>query len=374
MEGHHSPLGIGIGFQSVLQEGFVFRNGQVGGVDHHEQHAVVGEGVVPVAAVGFPEGGGVGGFKVLHIQGGIVAVVVVAHQHLHGQALQHIAGQVAVVLGFHRSTVASVVVGVDLVAHGEQEIVVGSIGVDGVQGVIPAVGVAFIVAGRTDLGVAHYGDVQRIGVEVPGGVGVGLGGVAAVLDVVLISGVFFQTGDGHGVDGVPFPAGRFGGGGVAGAIEHQGVGGDGGVVPHKGHLGFICAHVHQKVGGSKGVGVGFAEGQLFKLEVHVGAAGPSLVEFHRQDVGAVHQHGGVGDVDFTGEGVAHVAAPVLHVLGDVLIVEPADLHPVQVNGGGVVIQQRAGDQVDGVGVFHFKGGAEEEGRDVVPAGAVDVLV
>ncbi len=215
----------------------------------------------------------------LYIQGGIAAVVVVAHQHLHGQALPHVAGQVAVVLGFHRASVFPVVVGVDLVAHGEQEVVIHPVGGDGVQGFVPAVGVAFIVAGRTDLGVAYHGDVQAVFGEITGGVGVGFGLLGTVLDVVLVRGIAFQAGDGDLVDGVPPAAGRLGGSGVAHTVKHQGVGGVGGVVPHKVHFGLVGAHVHYKIGGSTNAGV-----------------------YHRCRIGSLRRLGG-----HDGGGIAHHA-------------------------------------------------------------------
>ena len=228
MERNHFPGYIRVGLDGFFQKCLVFSNAQATGVQHHIQGVVVSKVVVTVTgrlrihsviAIGIAADltvlfADVGQGKMLSVQGGVVAAVMVAQLGCQRQLGQLRGVQEAVILFFHLAQVAGVVliIGVDLVTHAEQEVCIGGFGQGVVQGVGPAAVVIVNAATAADLRVAEYQEgVWLIFSKGLGGVGFGFAVMGFVLigaDSVFIGGVALQAGQGNGILVPAFAAGR----------------------------------------------------------------------------------------------------------------------------------------------------------------------
>ena len=233
VDGDDAPGGIGVGGHGLGNGLLMLGHVVVVGVEHDEQAVAVGV-VVVAAGLGLTVGGGVGVVEVIGVVG--IQGIVVADGGGHGQAGQHVGGQVAGVL-----LLLGLAGLVDLVAGGDDEVHIGVLLGGNLQGAVPAEGVVAgggvgragighqglavlgLTLGRADLGIAHVQHLDRI--KAAGAVLLHLGLHAVLLHSVVVGGVSLETGDGNVVGIIGHAAGQ------AGVHRHGGAGKGGQVVP-----------------------------------------------------------------------------------------------------------------------------------------------
>ena len=332
VEGDDLPLDILVlgGFNGIEHKLLVLGSGGVIAVEHQEQDIVVDKVVVASG------GGGAGGTLIGHVEVlavGVGAGVVVADNGCHGQAQQGVVVQIAVVL-------ALAVGGVHLVAGGEQEGHVGenAVGVNDVQGVVPAGGVAGCVAAGADLGVTHIGEGERAGSA--GGEGIHIALITVVAELIVIGGVCFQPGGGGlaAVQAVVGDGGSSGDGlraGQGSVVRH----GQGSVfqgrVPGEVHLALVRAHGQADVGLIDHFLVG--EGQVGEMEPDIGTVNPALMEFDGDGVLTLVQDAQVNHFKGNCLGCTSIGAAVLDVGGDAAVIKTRDFYAIDVYSGSIVI-------------------------------------
>ena len=247
MEGNHVPVGVRVVFQRLLQKCLVLGNGQVRGVQSHKQYAAIGKVVIAVFGSHCTVVRGVREGEVIRIELGVVAVIVVAHCSSQCHGAQALRSKEAAILGLHLIHVGAVrrIVFVDLVAHGEQEAVVGAILLDFIYGLGPALDVGIQALG-IQLRVANCCKAKGFA-KGAGVICVLLGSLLPALDGVGVVRLLGQTGDLGAMDIVTLLIHCGNRCLILFAAEGQGLVSVGLIVPGHGDSVLCGADVHHKI-------------------------------------------------------------------------------------------------------------------------------
>ena len=350
VEGNDLPIHVGVGGNGSLHKGLVLSRRLVVGIEHHEQHIVVNEPVVAAGIGGAVLTGLVGNVEVLAV--GVGIGIVVADDGGHGQVLQRLVLQIAVIL-------ALTVGGIDLVARGEHKGDIGEIVVGGneLQGVVPAGSISVGAAAGADLGVAHIGKGE--GTAVIGGKETDFRRNLTIDGLISVLNACLQTGSGCLV-GILAVVIAFGGGGVgSGGLRHGAIHQFAGLchpqltrsvgidVPGKVHLGLVSAHGQADVGQGDRLYIHFVpEFQRRNIKVDVGTALVALMHFRSHNILAIVQQGERPLIRKIKRLFYGIVTTILHVGGNVLIVETCYLGAVDIQGNRIIAKNLAQDLLD----------------------------
>ena len=381
VEGNDLPIHIGVGCDGSLHKCLVLSRRQVIGVEYHKQRIVVNEPVVTAGRGGAVLRRFIGNVEVLAV--GIRTGVVVSDDSGHGQVLQSVMIQIAVILALATGSV-------DLVTGGKQEGDVRENVVlsNDVQGVVPAGSIAGHIAAGADLGVSHVGEGESR-VTAIGGNGINVRLSIPIHNLIGVGSACLQTGS-NGLVGVLAVVIDNGSGGKSnGTLRHhtihqitvlcdqQGAGIFGGAVPGEVALAPIRTHGKADVGY---LGHGLGQTQLAHIEPNIRAGFAALVQLHGDGVGTHVQQLQVIHSKCTGARIAAIGTAELEILGDNhiqaitaliagLILVSGHTLAVDIDHQSIVIRNGTGKLVH-IGKIlggHLKGGAEEVSGGVVLA-------
>ena len=377
MEANHVPVGIGVLFQCLLQECLVVCNGQVGGVEHHKLYATIGKAVVAVPFPVLTIGGDTRHLEVLGIQGGVIAVIVVAHQSCQGNGAEVLIVEKAAVLRLHLVEVGAVrcIVLVDLVAQREQEAVVRAVGKDLIYGLGPALNICIQIVG-IQLRVANCRKAEAFGSKCRRLIAVLLGGLAAHGNSIGVLGGGLQTAEVHMVDVIPVLGSLLYLCGIIlpAKMQHCRIGI--GIVPGDTQAVLGCTDVHSQAVHCQFIALRLCGCcQLLYRQINIRAGSASLMELYCQHIGAIHQHRCVGHRNLTGLGGTGIGAAIGQV-GSIAagrLIKGGYLFAVDIDNGSIIIVERSQELCYGTGILHLEGGAEEKCGNVIAGNTANIL-